>query len=377
VQTLGVSIERQAKANESVPKPILVVYRREARVDAIDEYSRRLVNALCSSGVSARYIADGLSSALRQVSDYGSILLQYNPFSYGHWGVAPGLVRDAIGLRRQAGVSLAVSVHEAWVDTDDPARARWRSMLMGTYQRIQLVALLEMADVVIVATQPLARKLGRPNAIHVPVGSNITPVPITREDARGRLGVCDELVVSLFGTSHPSRALEYATAAIALLAEEKGKGTVKVLNLGLGAPQLRLATGIAVYTPGHLEAEELSLRLRASDILLLPFTDGLSTRRTTLMAGLAHGVAVVGLYGAGTDDVLSRSPEAITLTPVGDIGAFTNAVLQLAGDPLRLRSAGSSGQDLYARHFDWPIAADRIRSALTGTSRDWHTATQP
>jgi glycosyltransferase involved in cell wall biosynthesis len=339
-------------------------------MDAIDEYSRRLVNALCDNGVTARYVADGLSSARLQVEDPRWILLQYNPFAYGHWGIAPRLIQEAFAFRRRTGVLLAVSVHEAWVDTDDHGRARWRSALMGAYQQAQLASLMRVADVVMAATQPLARKVGH-DAIHVPVGSNITPATVTREDARDRLGLGDELVVSLFGGDRPDRALEYATAAIELVAKARGPGAVKVLNLGLGAPQLDISREIAVDTPGHLEADELSVRLRASDVLLLPFFDGLSTRRTTLMAGLAHGLPIVGLYGPGTDDILTGCPEALTLTPVGDVNAYAHATLQLANNPDRLRASGESGHQLYEKHFDWSITASRVATALggDGTSR--------
>ncbi|MEJ7786534.1 MAG: glycosyltransferase [Solirubrobacteraceae bacterium] len=352
-----------------------MVYRKSAPVDAIDEYSRRLVNALCDSGVPTDYVADGLSSARRRVVNPRWILLQYNPFSYGRWGFAPGLIAEALAFRLRMRVPLAISVHESWVDTDDPGRARWRSMLMGTYQHAQLASLMRVADVVIAATQALVRKLGH-DAIHVPVGSNLTPVPMTRMDARLRLKLGGQVVVCLFGRGHPSRALEYASAAINLLAEARGPDAVKVLNLGLEAPELEVSRAISMDTPGHLEADELSVRLRASDILLLPFTDGLSTRRTTLMAGLAHELPVVGLCGPGTDDILSESREALTLTPVGDIGAFARATLELANDPNRLRASGEAGRTLYTKNFDWPIAAQRVRAALADQAGERRSTTQ-
>ena len=342
----------------------VVVYRRTVRADAIDEYSRRLVGALNDAGVGARYVADGLAPARRRVARPNWILLQYNPFAYGRWGVAPGLVAGAWTYRRCAAAPLAVMVHEAWVEAGDRGRARWRSTLMGAYQRAQLACLLGVADVVLCATQDLARRVGH-DAIHVPVASNVTPLAETRAQARRRLGLGDELVVCLLGTGHPSRALEYATAAIELLAATLGPARVKVLNLGFGAPGLGLAAaGVSVDTPGHLDEAELSLRLRAGDLLLLPFADGISTRRTTLMAGLAHGLPVAALRAPGSDDVLTASREAITLTPVGDVGAFARAVVALVGDRDRLRRRGVAAGELYARAFDWPILAGRVTAAL-------------
>ena len=139
---------------------------------------------------------------------------------------------------------------------------------------------------------------------------------------------------------------------------------MKVLNLGLGAPQLDVQARIDIQTPGELEAHELSLRLCASDLLLLPFSDGLSTRRTTLMAGLAHALPVVGLQGPETDDVLSSNPQALTLTPLGDVGAFARATVGLADDPAQRRVIGRAGRELYVTQFDWPVTARRVAAAL-------------
>lgn len=158
--------------------------------------------------------------------------------------------------------------------------------------------------------------------------------------------------------------MEYAVAAIDLLADARGPEAVKVLNLGVGAPRLDLAHDVAVDTPGHLDADALSVRLHASDLLILPFTDGVSTRRTTLMAGLAHGLPIMGLSGPATDDVLMDSEGALTLTALGDVPAFAGATLELANSPDRRRRGGESGRALYARHFDWPVAAERVHGAL-------------
>jgi len=343
----------------------LVVYQASAGVDAIDEYSRRLVNAMTISGLPVHYVADGVASARRHVPRPRWILLQYNPFSYGYWGVAPRLVRDIARFRRGAGVPLAVMVHVAWVDTSDRARARWRSSLMGTYQRAQLAALLGVADAAIAATEALATKLGH-EAIHVPVGSNITPLAIDRASARRRLGVGKEFVVCLFGTGEPNRAIEYASTAIRLLAERRGPSAVRVLNLGVGAPPLDLPPEVAVEHPGFLDADGLSLRLHASDVLLLPFAEGLTTGRTTLMAGLAHALPVVALRSSATDRLLSDSHAALTLTPVGDVAAFARATLDLSGDPNRLRACGEAGRELYAGNFDWPHVARRMDAAVAG-----------
>jgi hypothetical protein len=332
----------------------LVIYRSSGDFDAIDEYSRRLVRALSAGGAQAGYAADGLVSLRRGAASALWLLLQYNPFRYGRSGVAPRLVADVVALRRR--VPLALMVHEAWIDMHDA-----KSALIGAYQRVQLRALLRLADVVMTSTQAIARELGG-GALHVPVASNITPIDVTPRAARERLGLGDRLVVALFGRRNPARAYDHAEAAISALASKHGAFTV--LNLGADAPPPAVPPGIQVLTPGRLSADEISLRLWASDLLLLPLTDGVSTKRTTMMAALAHGVPVLGLCGVSTDRILIEHPAALALTPVGDPAAFARAAVELVSDAKRLRAVGEAGRRLYAEQFDWPVVARRVTSAL-------------
>jgi glycosyltransferase involved in cell wall biosynthesis len=118
-----------------------------------------------------------------------------------------------------------------------------------------------------------------------------------------------------------------------------------------------------------LSNDELSMHLHASDLLLLPFTDGLSTRRGTLMAGLAHGLPVVGLRGSNTDRVLLQHPDAMVLTPQGDLDAYVLAVVQLVRDTVRMQATGAAAASLYDRHFDWPVLARSVLAALRHWAR--------
>lgn len=337
----------------------LVVYKTTSDFDGIEGYSHRLVEALVRAGTPAEYVS-GTPAARRHGGDPPWILLQYCPISYGRRGIAPGLLRDAVALRHRTAARLAICVHESWTHVHD-----WRSALMAAYHRAQLMALLRLSDVMVGVTETITRRLGH-GAIHIPVGSNIDPLAITRLAARRSLGLADELVVTLFGTGRPVRALDHAEAAIAAIAGHRGAEGVRVLNLGANAPRPSVPLGVVVDSPGCQEADELSLRLHASDIALLPFVDGVSTRRTTLMAALAHGLPVAGTRAKSTDRVLIDHPEALLLTPVGQPGTYARAVLELISDCSRLRGLGDCGQRLYEQCFDWPVLAQRVTAALDG-----------
>ena len=341
----------------------VIAFRARRGIDSIDQYSQRLAGAFAAAGIDARYARSGLTAL---TIDTGTrwVLLEYNPFSYGRAGIAPALVRDAIRLRQRTRVPLAVMVHEAWIDIHDP-----KSAAVGLWQRAQLRALLRLADAVMTSTEALAREIGN-GAVHIPVPANITAIAATPAHARERLDLHGKLAVALFGRGHPSRALSYAEAAIAALARERGTDRVAVLNLGAGAPQLALPRGVRVSSPGPLPADELSLRLTASDIVLLPFVDGVSTRRSTLMAALAHGLPVVGLRGRNTDSILAQARGCLALTPIGDVEAFSRAAVALSRDPDRMRAMGDQARSLYQSEFDWPVTAQRVAAVLQSLARD-------
>jgi glycosyltransferase involved in cell wall biosynthesis len=327
-------------------------------IDAIDQYSRRLVAELQQAGIAARYEPGGLAAVLANRAPPPWVVLQYNPFRFGRWGFAPALIRDALALTRGAGVPMAIMVHEAWVPMTG-----WRTTVMGLWQRAQLRGLARITDRVMASTDAVASRLGH-GAQAAPVAATITPGPASRAAARDRLGLNRPLTIALFGRAHPSRALDHAEAAIDALARAHGPAQLTILNLGADAPPVYAGPGVDVRSPGRQDPAQLSLGLAASDLVLLPLTDGVSTRRTTLMAALAHGRPVLGLRGDATDAVLHRAHDALVLTDWGDPAAFARMAVELTFDPGRLDAIGDAARRLYEREFDWPVLTGRLRAAL-------------
>ena len=342
----------------SVPTSGAIVYHAMSEIDAIEEHSRRLVGALADIGVPACYHQNGLSELLAGATCPPWILLQYNPFRWGRNGFAPGLLADVLTLRRRGRALLSVMVHEAWIDMTGP-----KSSVIGAWQRTQLRLLLRVADRVMASTEAVATQLGR-DVVHVPPATNISPVPSSPRAARRRLALDDRVVLTLFGRNNPSRALEYAEAAIQAVTRRQAAGRTVVLNLGSGAPAAHVPAGVEVREPGVLDATTLSLHLWSSDLVLLPFTDGLTTRRTTLMAALAHGRPVIALDGPNTDTILRDARDAVCLTPLGDPDAFAQAAVELTEDAPQRRALGEAGQELYEREFDWPVLARKVADVV-------------
>jgi glycosyltransferase involved in cell wall biosynthesis len=130
------------------------------------------------------------------------------------------------------------------------------------------------------------------------------------------------------------------------------------LLLGLGGDAVRkdilknnpLLDG-RVFATGLLKAHDLSSHLAACDLVFQPFPDGVTTRRTSVMASLAHGLPVLTNQGHLTEEIWSKSG-AVALSPVGtDIALSENISHLLASDAERAR-LGSVAQSFYREHFD-------------------------
>jgi glycosyltransferase involved in cell wall biosynthesis len=339
--------------------PVSLLYRdREGRIDGIGDYCEELESALSVAGVDARIV--GWQGRGIDVNE-GAVILQYNPFSFGRWGFAPRLPIDMMLLRRRRPhVRRAVMVHEAFVPIDS-----FKTLVMGAWQRLQLRALLLTADVVMVTTSSWIRLLPPDcRAVAIPVGSNLPDRRDRREQSRQALGVDDDaLVLATFGSDHPSFLLHYIVdAANAVVAAH---GSVKLLCLGAGARPLKgLDPSVELYRPGRQSADELAIGLSAGDIYLSPFSDGLSTRRTTLVAALQHGLPVVGTQGSRTEPELRSETAGICWTAPHGIASFVSGTLELAGDRALRERVGAAARDLYDRTFSWHLIAESHLACL-------------
>jgi glycosyltransferase involved in cell wall biosynthesis len=305
--------------------------------------------------------------SVRTLMSYDGVVVQYNPFSYGRWGFAPGLPARLLSLRLANRPKIGLVVHEPYVPMVD-----WRSILMGLWQRIQLLVLRTSSDVAFASIERWVADVGtshpRRPTFHLPMGSTIPCRLDARSAERKRLNVGEsELVLATFGTAHPSRMLHLVGAAANALADQVGR--VWLLNLGANAPVIDdLDDRVRLRQPGRLPAGDLARLLATADIYLAPFIDGVSTRRTTVMAALQHGVPVVGTDGPLTDSLLRDG--SLVLIPVERPDLFVAAVISLARDPRRRLELSESSRALYRSTFSWPILAKRLLSAFAGHDSD-------
>jgi len=128
------------------------------------------------------------------------------------------------------------------------------------------------------------------------------------------------------------------------------------------AEELRLSLGTAadrVHGYGMLTMEALSCRLQACHLMVQPYQDGASARRTTLMAALAHGLPVATTVGRLSEPIWSRTG-AVAAAPAGDVSALVDIVARLAGRRQQLNQMALAARSLYESEF----RIERVISAL-------------
>ena len=114
-----------------------------------------------------------------------------------------------------------------------------------------------------------------------------------------------------------------------------------------------------VQWTGRQTEAEVAADLNACDVLLMPYADGASPRRGTLIAALANGCAII------TTTPQTPLPELhdgqdLLYTPPGAVAAMAAAVERLADDP-GLRATLRAGARRASEQFRWSqIAAEHF-----------------
>lgn len=224
----------------------------------------------------------------------------------------------------------------------------------------------------------------------IPIGSNVPRRPLAGYDrAKWRAG--RELperatVAAYFGFLNSTKGLDDLLRALAAL-HEKGDYRLLMVGGGLGSsdPTNRATaeklTGLArnlgvqdrlVWT-GYLPPEEVSAALLSADFAVLPYADGASFRRGSLLAALEHGLPIVTTTPRGQHDVPGWPTlvdgENAMLVPPGDAGALAGAIERLACSP-ELRERLSAGARELAAFFDWGHIAQKHLELYRGLGAD-------
>jgi glycosyltransferase involved in cell wall biosynthesis len=262
----------------------------------------------------------------------------------------------------------------------------------GSFRWQSILALARHSDAVICTNredvQTLQRTLhgGQANSLTyqpsplltlIPLGSNVEPQPppdFERAAWRKKYEAnANTLLLAYFGFLNESKGGEELIEALALLRQQGFDARLLLIGGELGHADPTNAVYAQrvqaliehhhltdfVHRTGYTDLPEVSANLLAADAVVMPYRDGVSFRRTTLIAALRHGCPVVSTTPADPSTIPEIHPgENMLLAPPRDATALAQTIASLAGDTT-LRQKLAIGSKQLGDLFEW----DKIAGA--------------
>ena len=315
-----------------------------------------------------------LRSVGRQLDRFAAprrLLIQWVPHGYGYRSMNVPLCFWLWQRAARKHDRIEVMVHEPFLAFGEGSR---KQDCAAAIHRLMVFMLLKAATKVWISIPAWKDRLapfvlgGGKSFEWLPVPSSIPVVddPVGVAALRGEYVSHDASLVGHFG-AYDQYMVGLMSELLPLLLASRDD--VSVILLGKGSMELRELLvsqrpdlSGRLHATGSLDAEALSRHVSACDVMLQPYQDGVSGRRTSAMTALSHGVPIVTTSGKATEMVWNESGAAC-LVEVGDLRALMNITSQLLNS-VKLRTAKSKqSKSLYFERFDARHTISALRSS--------------
>jgi glycosyltransferase involved in cell wall biosynthesis len=367
----------------------------------VSDYSGIVASALCAAGDNVIVYAPTLPRPLLS-ADSGVTVDRVS----GHFGARSlAYVGQAVGTSRRRmfvqyvpqafgckGMNLTFCLwllrqsrrHDVWTLFHEVAyplqlRQPLKHNFLGIVNRV-MAMLVARASARIFVTIPAWEAILRPlipksrqvEWLPVPATVPTTVNPAARAAVRRSMDVPDDaLLIGHFGTY--SKFI--ADTLMAVLPGVLQSPSRHVLLLGRGSTEFAAklvgsvpAAADRVHAAGGLAPDAVAAHLSACDLMFQPYPDGISTRRTSMMAGLALGVATVSNLGHLSEPLWAGSG-AIQLSAGMDASAYRQAIEDILRNALLRQEIAARGRELYQKRFSIENTIAVLRSPPNGRSQ--------
>jgi glycosyltransferase involved in cell wall biosynthesis len=350
----------------------LVARRLAARGDRVSVYTRSPPGRLATADVEVVLLPDDfgratqqlLAAAFRNVEPDAVVLLQYVPQGLRRRGMNVPFCAW-LGARPERRFLM---LHEALYSV--ARQHTFPHWFLAGATRAMLHLLARHAERVFVSTpawEHFVERWGKPSR---PV--EWLPIPATlAADPEGLLPTTHapetsvQKVVSHFGTYGLSITPLLEPLLLGVL---RRREDVAVRLLGRGAEHWarRLAAtepkvGARIVACAG-SAEEIAEELARAGAVLLPFIEGVTSRRTSVMNALAVGAAIVTTNGGYTERIW-RTSGAVSLYPFDRPELAQSAIDRLLDDPVARAAQRHAALALYRERFHLERVIDRLQAA--------------
>ncbi|MEV4202838.1 glycosyltransferase family 4 protein [Micromonospora globbae] len=311
--------------------------------------------------------------------------VQFAPSAYrfsGHPGLLP--------LRLPRDVPLVTTVHEYgwWAAPAWLPRPLW-TLVERTGLWDRETGRLVPASAEVIVTNPahaaLVATRARRGPAHIPIAPNVADqvgAATAGRRLRAELGLPEGApLLAFFGFVHPVKGVRQLIEALPDLrrahpdlrllvvggftSQALPEAEARAFRAELEALARRCGVAEAVTFTGHVPVDRVSAALHAADAVVLPFTEGASTKSGALLAALAHGVPTAVTVPDG-DTELRRSGAVAVIGQRRDSGAIVRTVGKLLTDPVLRRRLAERGR-AFAAAYSWPRVAAAHRDLYART----------
>jgi glycosyltransferase involved in cell wall biosynthesis len=215
-----------------------------------------------------------------------------------------------------------------------------------------------------------------PHKSLIPIGSNILqPLPpdFDPDALRAQNGAENPFLLVYFGLINRTKGLETLLSSLSALRADGLDARLVIIGGTVGSSDpsntaylhevnmLIDHLGLApfIHRTGYADDQTVGMWLSASDAAVLPFRDGASFRRGSLMAAIQYGCAIITTSPAVTISDFMNG-ENMLLHPIDDPAALADAVCRIQQSP-ELAAKLKHGAQQLAAHFQWDqIARDCV-----------------
>ncbi len=280
--------------------------------------------------------------------------------------------------RRGSKTKVVTTLHDLRIPYIFPKAGllRWQSML----------ALARHSDAVICTNREDVQRLemelspkNRSSLNHIPLGSNVEANPpddFDRMAWRAQYQVGPEtLLLAYFGFLNESKGGEELIEALALLRQQDINAQLLFIGGDVGhadptnVAYAQKVQGLIdqynlrafVHRTGYVDLAAVSANLLAADAVVMPYRDGVSFRRTTLIAALRHGCSVISTIPNNPTSIPEiQAGKNMLLAHPHDPQSLAETIAPLATDET-LRETLSAGAKELGNLFEWDAIAQQTR----------------
>jgi len=313
--------------------------------------------------------------------------IQYEPAAYS---MQIGINLFPWWFKRQSNrVPVVTTFHDLLVPYLFPKAGSLRRKIVELLARHSQAVIVSNEEDRLQLTSQLANSAGRGassrHTVHlIPIGSNIHPILPSgfdrdRERARWGAGRHDWLI-AYFGFLNMSKGGLTLLRAIGLLIHDRlparlllvgGRtGSSDPSNAHYAAEVDRVVSQLGLtermrYT-GYVDPMQVTQAMTAADVIALPYADGVSFRRGSLMAALAHGKAIVTTRPRVPIPQLVEGENCV-MVPSEDPGALSAGIRRVMAEP-GLQARLEAGARALAQQFTWDRIAAHTAEVYRGVA---------